>query len=344
MNQAVLTFLGDVFPKDPVTVDVDLRGGVVPNLESPLTNHTAGYPGKINLKARPANLPATFRPLPVAVSLANNHVMDFGEVGFDDTRRALDAMGVSYFGAGTTADGWHNPCLIDVGDARVALLGYAHASSTPVFGGDGCSGAARLELDAVTRAITDARAQGATHAVVVAHWGDEQVGLPSPECVRLARACVDAGADLIIGHHAHCIQAYEVYRGVHVFYGLGNCIFPAHRSPSYFDEHGRSTRTTDSRPSLRNRRSLAVTWDPATGATTITPLVFDRGRLTRGRFSSSGFRLALATLDGYEARYARAYRWGKLRHTVARFVARPKLPRLRHMRNISKYLRSGTQR
>lgn len=344
MKHSALTFLGDVFLKDEVELRVDLPGAVILNLEAPLTDREVGYPGKINLRSSAAHLVATFAPPPVAVSLANNHVMDFGEDGYLDTIANLARLGIAHFGAGSPADDFHNPLMLEVAGRKVAVLGYAHASSTPVFHGPGHSGAARLDLETVTRDIASSREHGAERVAVIAHWGHEQVDLPSPECVGLARAIIEAGADLIVGHHSHCIQSFEVYHDKHIFYGLGNCIFPAHRSPSYFDETGRSTQRADSRPSLRNRRSLAVTWDPTTEEVEITPLVFGGGSLSRARFNPERHRMRLDSLTGYEARYARAYKWGKMRHTIARFMSNPKLPRLHHFRSITKQIRSGTQR
>lgn len=344
MNDSLLTFLGDVFPKDPVDVRVALDGALVPNLESPLTDRTIGYPGKINLRATAANLAATFSPLPLAVGLANNHIMDFGTGGFADTVAALRSLGVKYFGAGDPSDGFGNPLQVEVAGVKVALLAYAHESSTPVFHTAEHPGAARLSIEAVRHDVSVSRDLGAQRVVVLAHWGDEQISLPSPGCVQLGRSIIDAGADLLIGHHAHCIQSYELYAGKYIFYGLGNCIFPPHQSPSYFDTTGRSTQRADSRPSLRNRRSLAVSWDPVSESVTVTPLLFEQDTLVKGRFDYRRHLLKLDTLERYEARYVRAYKWGKLRHTIARFVARPKLPRLHHLRTIAKSLGSGTQR
>jgi len=344
LSEAVLTFLGDVFPKDPVDVRVAITGRIVANLESPLTARTVGHPGKINLRSDPANLAATFDPPPVAVSLANNHIMDFKEGGYLDTIAALDELGVKYCGAGGPDNGFNNPVLLDVSGVLVALLGYAHVSSSPVFHTEDHSGAARLELTEVTREISACRERGAQRVVVMAHWGHEHVSLPPPECVLLARAMVDAGADLVIGHHAHCIQSFEEYEGKHVFYGLGNCIFPPHQLPSYFDASGTSTVRADSRPAKRNRRSLAVTWSPVTEVVTITPLYFNDDALVRGRFGVERHRLVFETPERYEARYARAYGWGKMRQAVNRFLARPKLPRLHHVKTIAKQWRSTERR
>src|SRR5690606_9527144 len=110
----MLTFLGDVFPKDPVAIEVKLPGRVVLNLESPLTNLTRGYPRKINLKAQPANFAATFEELPRAVCLANNHALVFCEAGLEAPFDALGVLGVPYFGASAPGEGHGNPLIVDV--------------------------------------------------------------------------------------------------------------------------------------------------------------------------------------------------------------------------------------
>jgi len=340
----MLTFLGDVFPKDAFTVEAELPGSVVINLEAPLTDQIVGYPGKINLRGRTEHLVAAFDRLPVAVSLANNHIMDFYGPGLADTIRQLDAVGIAYCGAGRPEDSFRNPAMLDAGGVKVALLGYADDSSTPVYHSAEHPGAARLELGTVAKDVASARQRGAERIVVMAHWGQEQVTLPSLRCVEIGRAMVDAGVDLVIGHHAHCIQSFEEYRGKHIFYGLGNCVFPRHQSPSYFGADGISTRNADSRPSPANRMSLAVSWNPATGRVRVDPLYFDGHKVRRGRFAVGRFRLSLTSLEGYEKRYQRAYTRGKLRHTLMRFLSRPKLPTLSHYKALRDQFRSTPPR
>src|SRR5690606_23195448 len=100
----VITFLGDVFLTRPVEVEVELPGSVVCNLEAPLTRRTLGYPGKINLRTDPTVFDETFPQAPIAVCLANNHVMDFREEGLADTIEHLERRGIRWFGVGTEAD------------------------------------------------------------------------------------------------------------------------------------------------------------------------------------------------------------------------------------------------
>lgn len=336
----MLTFTGDVYLKDPVTIDVPLDGTVVVNLESPLTEHTIGYPGKINLRADAANLPRTFGSREVIANLANNHIMDFFEEGLNDTLATLDRLSTRYFGLVRPAGGSLNPLLLDVDGVSCALLGYADKSSTPVRATETHSGAAEPTLEQIRTDLSNAKAAGADRIAVCIHWGDEQVALPSPRCVALAHAVIDAGADIIIGHHAHCIQAFEVYREKSIFYGLGNFFFPAHRSPSYFTTDGTPTRSTDSRPAPRNRRSLTVTWHPESGDVTIKPAYYTAKKVRAGSFDVQRYRIDDTEHESYRHRYERAYSWGKLRHALERFRESPKMPGPRHLRGISRMLRN----
>jgi hypothetical protein len=339
----MITFVGDVFPARPVRVAVDLPGTLVINLEAPLTDSQRGYPGKINLRGRADALAATFGGRPLVATLANNHCMDFHAEGLSDTFAALAGMGVPYCGAGTEADGWHNPVVIEVQGLKVAVLAYADPSCTPVYADGDRPGAAPLSLERALADIAAARAAGADRVVVTAHWGEEQVHLPTSRCVALARALVDGGADVVVGHHSHCVQSYETYRGRPIMYGLGNCVFPEHASPSYFDADGRPTRVQDTRPSVRNRRSLALVWDPVTGTFTVRALYFDGRRLVRGLFAHERFRLRFEDAARHDEEYARAYRWGKVMHAVESFAAKPKLPKLAHLRNVSRILRASSR-
>lgn len=336
----MLTFLGDVFLKDPVAIEVALPGRVVLNLEAPLTRRHRAYPRKINLKADPENLPATFEELPLAVCLANNHALDFYEAGLEDTFEALEELGVPYFGASRPDAGYGNPLIVDVAGVRVALLGYADRSSNPVLATANGTWVAEFSLERLAADIAAAREEGAERVVVQVHWGYEHVPLPSPEHVRLGRAMIEMGVDMVIGHHSHCVQSFETYNGKPIFYGIGNCIFPPHQSPSYFDEAGSPGSVVDSRPAPWNRRSLAVSWDPASERVAVQPLHFADGRLTRGHFSVESFRLKIESFEAYDQRFQRAYRWGQLRYTLARFVTRPKFPGLHHIRRIGQALRS----
>lgn len=334
----MITFLGDVFLTRPMAVEAELPGSLVCNLEAPLTMRTRGYPGKINLRTDPRHFDATFPQPPIAACLANNHVMDFGAEGLADTIEHLEGRGVRWFGVGTEADGYHNPLRLAYDGFDIAMLGYVCPSATPVFARDGRPGVAPLTLERVRADVVAAKRDGARRVVVHLHWGAEQVHLPAPDDVAKARAITDAGADLVIGHHAHCVQPFETHNGKPIFYGLGNAIFPAHRSPSYFDANGMPQGLKVSRSFSWNRRSLAVTWNPTTNRVTVRALAFDGDTLRFAAGLPRAARLEVGTDATYAARYQRAYRFGKVRHTLAGYAAAPKLPRWHHVLTLRRML------
>jgi poly-gamma-glutamate capsule biosynthesis protein CapA/YwtB (metallophosphatase superfamily) len=330
-----------MFLRHRFTLEHPLPEHYVFNLEAPLTAAVRGYPGKINLRGVGQHFDATFPHPPVAVCLANNHIMDFGEEGFRDTLRFLEARGIAYFGAGYAAENCNNPLVLQVGDTQVGLLGYAEPLASPVFAAGEQPGCARNDLARIAEDIAEARRRGATRVIVHLHWGAEQVAVPRRQDVVLGRAVLDAGADLLIGHHAHCIQSYEVYEGKHLFYGLGNWMFPPHTSPAYYGPDGQPTRQHVSRSFPKNQRSLAVAFDLETGEVSVVPQHFDGHTLRRGTFSPSRYRLEIGDLAAHDARFKRAYRLGKLEHALRSYLAAPKAPRWRHVTGVARMLRQS---
>lgn len=323
----ILNFFGDVYLPGAVRADVPLRGEYVLNLESPLTRASIPVPGKINLKAGGLNFQETFGRNPIAVCLANNHIMDYGAAGLQDTIDSLSASGIACFGAGRLADDCRNPLLLWSGGLRVALLGYACPTTHPVLAAGNEPGAAGIDRERIAADMRRARQGGADRVIVQMHWGEEDVGLPRPADVDTARRIVDEGADLVIGHHAHCIQSFEVYRGRHIFYGLGNTIFPDTVRESYAPD-GRRLLNRQMPWGKRNRMSLAVEYDADSGAVAVRLLHFKEmlavvpGALPQRRFTLS---------KGSEACYRRKYAWvlrlSMLRRLGVSFLSRPRLPR-----------------
>ncbi len=162
-----------------------------------------------------------------AVSLANNHALDFGPVGLADTVDTLDALGVAHFGAGTDAAEAAQPLTVEVRGVRVALLGFSAVRSS-VFATASRPGVAEATVDAVEAAVTAAAAESDA-VVVVFHFGTEYDPEPTGEQRALAHAAVDAGATLVVGHHAHTLQPWERRGEALILYGLGNFVFDLDR-------------------------------------------------------------------------------------------------------------------
>ena len=145
------------------------------------------------------------------VTTANNHNLDFGQRGLDDTWAALEAVGMPY-----GKDGQAQLLTTDSGLVVGIYCAYNHYHP---------------ELSACTEAIRSLRAQGAQYVILMFHWGNEMNYQPSEEQVELAHACIDAGADLIYGSHSHCLQPVEEYNGGYILYSMGNWSFGGSTNP-----------------------------------------------------------------------------------------------------------------
>ena len=158
------------------------------------------------------------------VSIANNHIGDAGKAGILQTIANLDRYGLKHAGAGRNAAAAHKPAIIDVGGIRVAILAYDTIAKYYTAGAS-TAGSARLTAAGVKADVKAARAAGADVVIVYPHWGTEYDPTPFPAQQRLAHAVIDAGADMIIGNHAHWVGAMEVYKGRPIWYALGNFVF-----------------------------------------------------------------------------------------------------------------------
>lgn len=321
----------------------DLR---IANLEAPLTD--GGIPASklIRLKSPPAAA-GWLRDLGCdAVSLANNHVMDWGEPGLRSTIRALDDAGIRHAGAGLDLVEAARPVMLEARGHRVAFLSWA--STVPV-GFDaradrpGLAGVrvrtsfdadallideqpgtapwtgteARVEdvallTDAISRARDDADA-----VVLALHWGvPPQWHAPfqgplADYQAPLARAAVEAGVDLILGHHAHTVFGLEAIasggrRGL-VCYSLGNYLFHPLATPTLLRLEGASHRyVMEERPEGHETYVARFTLASEAG----------------GRLAVTAARLHPATLDErYEARVPSAEAGRRIAERVARFSA-----------------------
>jgi poly-gamma-glutamate synthesis protein (capsule biosynthesis protein) len=158
------------------------------------------------------------------VSLANNHIRDAGGQGILDTITNLDDRGIAHSGAGKNIKAAHRPAIMRIGRTKVAILGYDTIARYYAAGANS-PGSAQLTPIGVRKDVRAARRAGADVVIVFPHWGTEYDPTPFAGQERLARACIDAGADMVIGNHAHWAGAMEVYKGKTIWYALGNFVF-----------------------------------------------------------------------------------------------------------------------
>lgn len=227
-------FTGDVYLDKPYKFHLEDETEFVINLEYPISKTGIPSIGKVNLRQDKSYLLETFGSRIVGVNLANNHIMDFGVEALNNTLSTLEELNLPYFGAGSEEDNFHNPLIIIRSKIKYALFGYCCSSTNAILSDEKSIGACPLHKTNVINDIKEYKAKG--HFVVLnIHWGQEEIHIPKPEDVNMAREFIDNGADLIVGHHAHVIQSFEEYNSKHIFYGLGNFIFPDLNMPSMYD-------------------------------------------------------------------------------------------------------------
>ena len=172
------------------------------------------------------------------ISLANNHAMDYGPETLLQAIDLLNNQGVGTIGAGADRQTAHEPHIVEIDGLSLAFLGYVNVP-VEVSGFDTQSWTATDDLpglawaEPVVIAADVAKASERSDLVIVVlHSGFEYLETPSPPQVSAARAAIDAGADLVIGHHTHVLQGVEFYNSGVIVYGLGNFAFEIDGDPT----------------------------------------------------------------------------------------------------------------
>jgi len=158
------------------------------------------------------------------VGIANNHIRDAGGVGILQTIANLRKYGIETSGAGADLAAARKPAILEAGGVNVAFLAYDTIAKGYGATADR-AGSAQLSAKVVKADVAAARKAGAQLVIVFPHWGTEYDPTPFKGQQTLAHAAIDAGADLVIGNHAHWAGALEVYEGKPIWYALGNFVF-----------------------------------------------------------------------------------------------------------------------
>lgn len=210
--------LDGLFRRDDLTVI---------NHECPSTDIVAPIPKQFSFRCDPAALPIAHRFGIDVASLANNHGFDQGPEALLDSIANIQAAGIVPVGAGATAEEADAPAYIDVKGWRIAIVGVGEVLDPidQVAIGDEPGTAVGHDFPRALRAIREAEAN-ADLVIVVIHWGVELDTQPRDYQVDEGHRMIEAGADMIFGHHAHRLQPMEMYRGRPIFWGLGNFVWP----------------------------------------------------------------------------------------------------------------------
>jgi len=208
-----------------VIAELRKRDLIFGNLECPLSNRGNPLKNKCCLYSPSF----TVKSLKLAgfniVSLANNHIFDHDYEGFQDTVACLEENNISYFGAGKNLEDARKPAVLYVNNISIGFLGYSWNFIGSINATKNKFGTAPLNKKIILEDIK--KLEGKTDKVIVSlHWGYDRERYPLPSQRKLAHKIIDAGADLILGHHPHVLQGIEKYRGKIIIYSLGNFIFP----------------------------------------------------------------------------------------------------------------------
>lgn len=160
------------------------------------------------------------------VSLANNHTLDFGKEALSDTFTTLDGAGILYAGAGESKERAEQVQVIEKGGKKFGFIAGSRVIPVTDWNVENAQPGLFTVYDYSRLVELVAQAKESCDFVTVyLHWGIERVEYPEEYERAMAKACIEAGADLIIGGHAHCIQGVEFIENVPVFYALGDFIF-----------------------------------------------------------------------------------------------------------------------
>lgn len=212
----------------PLFREADLR---LCNLECALSGVALprGLPPKMfRFRSDPENVAVLQAAGIDCVTLANNHVLDYGDEGLRETLRVLDRAGIARAGAGETLEEAAQPALVRVGSDTVGVVGFS--DNEPLWAANRHPGilyapveTASPEAAPVFSAVTATRQQ-ADLVLVSPHWGPNWGTPPPLEQPPFARALVDRGADVVFGHSGHIFRGIELYRGRPLIYSAGDYI------------------------------------------------------------------------------------------------------------------------
>lgn len=161
------------------------------------------------------------------VSLANNHVYDYGAEAFGDTLKTLEGAGIEYTGAGRNIADASAPRYYIINGIKIAFVAATRAEKMPFTpeAGENKGGVLRTyKSDRFTAVIAEAKAN-ADYVIAYPHWGTENTDVLEKAQTEQARQYIDAGADAVVGSHPHCLQGIEFYKGCPIMYSLGNFWF-----------------------------------------------------------------------------------------------------------------------
>ena len=210
-----------------VTSNVDL---LLINFENAATSSGDALKGDVPLKCDPSYVPLAKANNVTVAGLANNHAIDYGITGMQDTLENLKSADITPMGAGNTEDEAHQAVVKDVNGRKVTILNYMDSENFAEYSYEAMPYANGSNPGYSAYDSEDAQKQIAANndsdlIVAYLHFGNEYSNSPNENQVKIAHELIDYGADVVVGSHPHVTQGIEMYNGKPIFYSLGNFIF-----------------------------------------------------------------------------------------------------------------------
>lgn len=249
MEELKIVFVGDVFPGElPYTIDYGIRTQfikhkgaewgnkiksikdnadiLIGNLESPLLS-------KNHIKKRTFYGEQDFAAFLKRagfdiINIANNHILEHGTLGLDSTVKSLKSAGIDIIGQ--YDDTFSNIVCRTKNGIRIGVAGFSNADLSVINNQNNIQELNERNVLATLKKMSD---DNIKIKILYFHWGDEYMHIPSTDQRRLAYKFIDNGANIIIGHHPHVIQAQEKYKDGLILYSLGNFLFDYIQSDSF---------------------------------------------------------------------------------------------------------------
>ncbi len=229
----ILEQKGATYPYLKTSAYLESADLAIANLEAPFSHDGEAFAKKYNFKVPPQFARGVRQGGIDLVTLANNHMMDFGQTGLLATLATLDSVGIAYSGAGINKTAAHAPVVMQAQGKRIAFFGYSMTFPTEFYATEDSGGTAYPE-ETLMRKNISAWADSVDFIVASFHWGAEKRETPKDYQVYFAHLAIDSGADLVLGHHPHVLQGLEIYNNRLIAYSLGNYAFGSY-SPHSVD-------------------------------------------------------------------------------------------------------------
>ncbi len=206
----------------PLLNQADLR---IINLETTLTKSTNKVPKVFNFKSDPQHVASLKEANISVVSLANNHIKDFGNEGLVETIKTLQDANIKYIGAGKDEQQARSPLIVRKNNLVLGILGATDNEPDWIATKDN-PGTNYFHVDQIDQLLADIKRlkQEVDIVIVSLHWGPNMRERPSQPYIDAAHAMIDAGADIIQGHSAHIFQGIEIYQEKLILYDTGDFV------------------------------------------------------------------------------------------------------------------------